>query len=326
MRVTRDQLVMLWPATRHPEAARVEAVTAAAARRAGVLVPAEEGRFEAFNRLTSYVFPTATVERAAACARWCNWLYFFDDRHDEVDAARPGAAHDLVGAAAAMRGYLDLLADLERDDDGGDPLARYALDFRADALRLGGRAWFTRFLGHVREYILEGTLSACVHWASGSVPRIDEYLVQRDADSAVETAIDLIELAQGIELPAELHADPTIVAMRQALTRTVALFNDVVSYPKEVLRQGNPNNLVHVLMGAGLSYEGALRESIRLVNRCADELRWRGEAAIARYRREVPAIEGFVAGLFQWQRGNIESSLVEARYRAPESPFVELRV
>ena len=323
MRVTRDQLVMLCDVRKHPAAPLVERRAAAVARRFGLLDPATEARFHAFNTLTGHVYPTATVERAVVCAQWCNWLFFFDDAHDERDADAP--AHG--DPAAKIRAVVAALADPERCEPAllRDPLVRYGLDFRAAALRLAGPEWFARFLGHVDGYLVAGTLPACVHWHEGTVPGLDEYLVQRDYDSAVETAIDLIELAHGIALPAEVHADPVMLGLRAALVRTVALFNDIVSYPKEVLRQGNPNNLVHVLVAGGRAYPAAIGEALRLVNDSARECGRLGDLLIARHGAATPDVARFVAGTRHWQTGNIESSLVEPRYRAAESPFDELR-
>ncbi len=323
MRVTKDQLVMLCDTARHPAAALIERRAAAAARRYGLLNAATEARFRAFNTLTPYVYPTATVERAVLCAQWCNWLFFFDDAHDERDAdAGPG-----IDPSAKIREVVGALVDPDRADLAllRDPLVRYGLDFRAAAQRLAGPAWVARFLEHVDGYLLAGTLPACVHWVEGTVPGLDEYLVQRDHDSAVETAIDLIELAGDAVLPAEVHADPAMQGLRAGLVRTVALFNDIVSYPKEVLRQGNPNNLVHVLVAGGLGYADAVREALRLVNDSALACGRCGDLLIARHGDATPEVARFVAGARHWQSGHIVSSLTEPRYRAAESPFDELR-
>lgn len=325
MHVTKEELVMLCQERKNPNAREIERRAADEARRVGLLGPATAARFEAFNTLPAYVYPTASVERAVVCARWCNWLFFFDDAHDERGAG--DTVGDVADAAAKMAAYVALLEDPTGVAGAlaGDPLAAYALSFRDDALRLAGAEWMARFVTHVREYLLDGTLSACAHWAAGTVPTVDEYLIQRDRDSAVDTAIDLIELAEGIVLPAEVHADPVMTRLRGALIRSVALFNDVVSYPKEVLRQGNPNNLLHVLERAGLGRGEALLEAIRLVNESARACEEIGEELCARHGGDAPEVRRFVAGVHHWQRGNIESSLREARYRAPESPFVELR-
>lgn len=93
---------------------------------------------------------------------------------------------------------------------------------------------------------------------------------------------------------------------------------------KEVLRHGNPNNLVHVLMvRRSLPFELAVHRIVALINGYTRQLvELEGEVLEA----ALPAAVGrYVAGMRQLLRGNYDWSLATARYRSERSPFPELR-
>ncbi|MFT3712777.1 MAG: terpene synthase family protein [Archangium sp.] len=313
---------MLTGARLHPERATIERLTTEDAERLGLLDARNRRRFAAFNTLVPYVYPTASVERARVCALWCNWLFFFDDAHDEREAGGPELK--LEHATEAATHALALLSEGVQPADC-TPLDALLLEFRERSLQLMGAAWLSRFTAHAADYLLRGTLPACRHWLANTTPALDAYLVQREYDSAVYTACALIELAQGLRLSEEVLTDPDFERLNRACTRTVAFFNDLASYPKEVLAQHNPNNLVHVLaVERGLPTEVVLPEAVQLVNATAHDV----EKAERRLSLKFPGDEhvaGYLVGVRHWQRGNIESSLLEPRYRASASPFADLR-
>lgn len=328
----RDHFVMLTGARQHPERATIERLSTEDAERLGLLDASNRRRFAAFNTLVPYVYPTAPVERARVCALWCNWLFFFDDAHDERDVN--GAELSLEHALEAAHHALALLHS-GKATTALTPLDALLLEFRTRSLELMGEAWLRRFEGHARDYLLEGTMPACRHWLANTTPTLDAYVRQREFDSAVYTACALIELAHGLRLSDEVLADPDFSALNQACTRTVAFFNDLASYPKEVLAQHNPNNLVHVLaVERGVPFrpagspadvtEAVLNEAVQVVNDTARAV----ERAERRLSLKFPGDEhvaAYVVGIRHWQRGNIESSLLEPRYRAAASPFADLR-
>lgn len=318
----REDFVLLTRAQVHPQRTTIEQQATEDAERLGLLDASNRRRFAAFNTLVGYVYPTASLERARVCAAWCNWLFFFDDAHDERDAL--GSALSLPDAEAAAQRALGVL-ESGVVQGPGEPLDALALEFREAALGLMGRSWFDRFLQHARDYLLRGTLEACRHWVHGTTPTLERYLVQRDYDSAVYTACALIELAGGLRLSDEVLGHPDFHALNQACTRTIALFNDLASFPKEVLVQQNPNNLVHVLAVARrLPVEQVLPEAVLLVNDAARELERVGRRLANRFPGDEH-LAAYLVGVRQWQRGNVESSLLEPRYRAAASPFAALR-
>ncbi|MGV3621745.1 MAG: terpene synthase family protein [Archangium sp.] len=317
--LSRDQFILLSGARRHPEAEAIERLATEDAERLGLLDATNRRRVQAFNTLVGYVYPAATIERARVCALWCNWLFFFDDAHDE---GAPGS-HQLAAIQEGAERAVKLLRD------GGPtatPLDALMLEFRERSRASMGDGWLSRFVGHVKNYLLHGTLPACRHFLSNVTPRLHAYELQREYDSAVYTALALIELAYGTKLSDEVLGDPDFAGLNRACTRTVAFFNDIASYPKEVLTQRNPNNLVHVLSAElRMTNDEALHEAVQMVNTDAREIERLERRLWMRYPGDEH-VASYLVGIRHWQRGNIESSLIEPRYRAAASPFAELRV
>jgi 5-epi-alpha-selinene synthase len=113
--------------------------------------------------------------------------------------------------------------------------------------------------------------------------------------------------------------------MKQLTVRHTAYVNDLFSYQKEVLWNGTPCNLVRVLMhNESLSFDEAVGEIVAMVNGHVQRF--------IELERSLPSFEptiadevdAYLTGMRDWMRGNVEFSLASGRYRAPDSPFLEL--
>ena len=318
--LARDAFLSLAGHTRNRNARAIERLSADVASRVGLLHSENRARFTAFNSIVEYVYPEASVERGLACSLWCNWLFFFDDVHDEDFAA----TDDLDEVRTRMAHYLYLLAGAP-PEGALDPLERLTLEVRAHTLALGGEAWMLRFCRTVSDYLFLGSLPAVQNWRCSYVPTLEEYTFQREHDTAVLTTLDLIEIANGITLPADALKSRELSAARSACARTIGFFNDIVSYPKEVLRHRNPNNLVHVLMHhEGLDLHEALLLATDLTNQAAQEQLRLSNRLVSRLPPGPHPVREYLYAMRVWQRGNIDFSLEGARYAARWSPLAEL--
>ncbi|MDC0722016.1 terpene synthase family protein [Nannocystis bainbridge] len=307
-----DDFVTLAPRRQNPRADEIEAGALALAEAVGLVHAGNRARFDAFNSLGRHVYPTATVERGVLCATWCNWLFFFDDMHDEELRSRD----DQSRVRRQIDHALALLSGARQPTGEAEPLDRLLLEFRRGALAQIGGAWLDRLWCVTADHMSLGVLPAVRNWGTSRTPPLREYLSQREHDSGVLTALDLIELAGALHLAPTVRDSPAMVRARRAASRTVGYFNDIVSFPKEVLRHKNPNNLVHVLMcERGCSLESALREATELVNAEAQALAASVREAGAAYPEGHEA-HTYLQGLLEWQRGNIEWSLASPRYDA----------
>ncbi len=315
-----------WPSQHSLFAAAIQ--QASRARLLGVkLLPDEPEslrRFDTsnFGLLAAYTYPQATRERLEVCNDWHAWLFFFDDIADEVSEVGQRPAHLeqlMVACVEVLRG-----APLRA---GATALEHYTLDIRERLRRFASDAWLARFADDVDLYLFRGTLPAAHHWASGTVPDFDAYYTQRALDSAVFTALDLIEITvEGRELPEQVLVHDDLQRMRELCTRVVALSNDLFSYEKEVLWHQNPNNLVHMLqVHLSMSLEDAVAEAIQVINKdverflvCEERLRESGWLEDSR-------VTYYVDGMKSWMRGNVTWSLVSGRYCSCTSPFPQMR-
>jgi len=310
--LTLDDFVTLAPRRENPRADEIEARSLALAERLGLVHAHNRGRFDAFNTLGRHVYPSASVERGVLCATWCNWLFFFDDMHDEELRSRD----DQSRVRRQIDHALALLSGARQPSGEVEPLDRLLLEFRRGALDLAGGAWLDRLWCVTADHMSLGVLPAVRNWGTSRTPPLREYLTQREHDSGVLTALDLIEVAAQISVAPAVRDSPAVLRARRAVSRTVGYFNDIVSFPKEVLRHKNPNNLVHVLMcERGCSLESALREATELANAEARELQTSVREAGAAYPEGHP-VQMYLQGLLEWQRGNIEWSLASPRYDA----------
>ncbi|HZI05791.1 MAG TPA: hypothetical protein VEZ71_17305, partial [Archangium sp.] len=163
-------------------------------------------RFDAsqFGLLTAYAYPRGTRERLEVCNDWHVWLFLFDDQADEQEEVgqRPEYLQEYVEACLQVLrgGALRTRAT---------PLERFTHHLRERMSRLASEAWLERFTGNVEDYLYRGTLPAARHWAAGTVPELEPYIEQRAMDSAMYTALDLVEFArEGQELPEALFQQP----------------------------------------------------------------------------------------------------------------------
>ena len=276
-----------------------------------------------FGLLAAYTYPQATRERLEVCNDWHAWLFFFDDVADEVSEVgqRPEALEELmVACVEVLRG-----APMRPQ---ATPLEHYTLDIGRRLRRLASQQWLSRFADDVDLYLFRGTLPAARHWAEGTVPDFDAYYTQRALDSAVFTALDLIEITvPGRELPVEVLTDFDLLLMRELSTRVVALSNDLFSYEKEVLWHHNPNNLVHMLqVHRGMDLEEAVAEAVRVINTDMERFLASEERMHQSGWLEDPRVAYYVAGMQAWMRGNVTWSQVSGRYCSRTSPFPELRL
>jgi hypothetical protein len=321
-----SDLYLPWPATiENPMAEAAIAATKDTASRLGLIHDRFDlERFQAFASSATYFYPSAALEQMTACSDWCAWLFFLDDLYDE----NAQASWDAAGARRLMEMCLASLRGAT-PPTGAPPLAWFTWEIRQRLLRsaVAKERWLRRFTASIEDYLLKGVLPANAHWAHGLVPTFDHYLEQREYDSAVHTCIDLIELAAGLSIPDEVHAAEPLPTMRRLCARALAYANDLMSYEKEVLKHGNPNNLVHVLIThRSIPFDRAVHHAVTLINRYTRAL-VALEQRIPSYGRPLDThLARYVAGIGQLLRGNFDWSLATDRYRTTQSPFPELRL
>ena len=321
-----SRICLPWPSRHHPQAQAYRRAARDALIDVGLISGhAEERatrRFAGVVVLDPYVYPYALdLDRLLAAGTFNQWLFFLDDQYDDD----PRVGRDSCAVRSIMERYFQILST-GRLPSTLSPFARFTVHLYRRLEALSPEGWMPRFLAHVEDYLFEGSLRATDQWAHSRVPPLDEYLHLRMYDSGMFPVIDIIEIAAVLRLPDAVREHAAVAEMARLTARHTAYVNDLFSYQKEVLWNGTPCNLVHVVMkSAGMSFEDAVLAVVSLVNRDVDRF--------LELERSLPAWDpgldeqllAYIEGMKAWMVGNVAFSLASSRYRAADSPFMELR-
>ena len=275
-------------------------------------------RASRFTELTATSYPQASAAVLQIANDWHYWLWSFDDR---TDIRGGDLAVDLPRHERVVSSLLELLAgrELSLTPEAADPNVRYLALILAELQAVAPAACCDRFRHAVHEYLVRGSLAGARNWAADHTPQPETFLGQRIHEGAYDTVLPFIELAVGSELD-----DDTVnsaAARRAALlaNQIVVVSNDIFSYEKEVLREGNPNNLVHaVMVHERRDLHSAYLHVVALVEEWTSELQTLMAQADADLRR-------YISGNYMWIAASYHWHFATGRYASPTSPFAELR-
>ena len=139
----------------------------------------------------------------------------------------------------------------------------------------------------------------------GMIPTMADYRRLRRHSGAVYTCFELIDVADGIDLPAEVREHELVEQLGDLANDVISWCNDLVSLRKE---EHDPHNLVTVL---------AHHERLG-----PDAARRRAEAmhddALREFARVSAQLARYVDGLRFCMRGNRDWSLSSARYQSTQ--------
>lgn len=168
----------------------------------------------------------------------CSWL--LDDSFDEP-GIRQASPKD---TAARLNTYRNLLYGRPTQT----PDTPLVIAWRELLDRLHERTseiWRQRHSAHWEDMFMAFQLEAKNN-SRGHIPSLDEYFPLRRAASGVEIVIDWIEALGRFELPANLHIEPIVLALREDTADVVMMTNDLFSARNE-WNGGNTDNILHAL-------------------------------------------------------------------------------
>jgi hypothetical protein len=265
-----------------------------------------------FAWLTARAYPAVGGEELRLLDGWLTWLFLFDDQFDEC----------LVGKEAErVQAILDdhraILADPTVAPCHQRPAAAALADLCSRTFARASDLWRQRFTGHFARYFATYTWSV-VNTALGRVPALDDYIERRRHSGGMTMAIDLIELAEHIALPAALLASPEFQTLARATNDVVCWSNDLFSLEKELAR-GDVNNLVVVLRSdGGLTLQQALDRAGEMLNEAVGEFEQTERALPVFGPKLARAVRVYLCDLKAWMRGNLDWSLSTGRYTQVE--------
>ncbi len=260
-----------------------------------------------FAWLTARVYPLAGLEELKLLNDWAVWLLLFDDQFDE-------------GLIRGQPAYIQSLLDGYRSifiQPAGTALQSPAVEALGDLVQrtfvqMPGD-WRARFTRHFNSYF-DTFIWSVNNCALGIIPEIDVYIEQRRHSGGMALAIDLIDLAEHIRLPASLIASPAFDVLARLTNDIVCWSNDIFSLEKEIVR-GEVNNLVLVIAHAeSLPLQEALDKASAMVS-SAVQVFQQTERALPPPASELEeAIQKYLTALKSWMRGNLDWSAQTHRY------------
>lgn len=295
--------------------------TLACAQERGLLVgPAALARYRAsrFTALTATAYPQASAAVLQVANDWHYWLWSFDDRTDVrgQDLAFDLARHERVVAAlvALLSGEA-----LPVTPEAADPNVLFLEQILADLRAVAPAPCVERFCEAVRAYLLRGSLLGAQNWAAGHTPDPASFLAQRIYEGAYDTVGAFIELAS--DCAGSERVVTSAQSRRAALlaNQIVVVSNDIFSYEKEVMHNGNPNNLLHaVSIHEHRDLRGSYLRLVALVESWTTEL-------LAIEATAEPELRRYIRGHYTWIAASYHWHFFTGRYCSPTSPFRELR-
>ncbi|RDI66907.1 terpene synthase family protein [Nocardia pseudobrasiliensis] len=315
-----------YPARLNPHLEQARAHTREWARRMGFFEP-QQGRHiwseEDLNKhdyglMCAYTHPDCDGTELDLITDWYTWVFYFDDHFLEL-FKRP---RDIRGA----KEYLDRIYSFM--PIGDDPLPEPSNPVELGLADLWTRTtpamsadWQRRFATANRA-LLEESRWELANIAEGRIANPIEYIEMRRKVGGAPWSAHLVEHAVGQELPARMVDTRSLGVLRDTFADAVHLRNDIFSYEREVLDEGELSNGILVLEHF-LGYD--VRRAAEVVN---DLLTSRLQQFEHTALTEIPvlfaeyaagpdeqlAVAAYVKGLQDWQAGGHEWHMRSSRY------------
>lgn len=293
------------------------------ATKVSVLPQWDEAHVEAadFPLCAAASHPNGTMEELDVTSAWFTWATYFDDYFP----MRFGHTRDFVGAKA----FMDRLSAFMPLDSATTPMPTNPVERglgdlwpRTTALMSDDRR--LRFRGHVQD-MLDSWLWELANHIQNRIPDPVDYIEMRRATFGSELGMSLSEPDRGEDIPRDIYRTRPMRALVNSAADATAMVNDMVSYRKEIEREGELNNAVLVLQQF---LECDLQDAVNAVS----------DLRTARLRQfehvrdtELPtlfdqfdldpkareALLGYVENLENWTSGVIHWHLMTPRYHDP---------
>jgi germacradienol/geosmin synthase len=192
--------------------------------------------------LCAYTHPDCSGPDLDLITDWYVWVFYFDDHFLELFKR----THDLPAA----REYLDRLAAFmpvsgEITETPENPVERGLADLWTRTVP-SHSADFRRRFAESTKHLLDESLWELANINEGRVANPIEYVEMRRKVGGAPWSANLIEHAVGAEVPAEIAASRPMTVLRDTFADAVHLRNDIFSYEREVLDEGELSNGVLV--------------------------------------------------------------------------------
>ncbi|SDG29004.1 germacradienol/geosmin synthase [Sinosporangium album] len=314
-----------YPARLNPHLESARSHTKEWARTMGMLDPDpavwDEAQLDAmdYGLMCAYIHPDCSAEVLNLVTDWYVWVFYFDDHFLEV-YKRSG---DLAGA----KEYLSRLpAYMPAHGTDGipeptNPVERGLADLWRRTVPGMSADWRARFIESTKN-LLDESLWELSNINAGRVANPMEYIEMRRRVGGAPWSANLVEVANGAEVPARVAGTRPLHVLRDSFSDAVHLRNDLFSYEREVREEGELSNGVLVFEKFfGLDTQPAADAVNDLLNSRLHQF----ENTVL---TELPglfedhgldlserlAVLAYVKGLQDWQSGGHEWHMRSSRY------------
>jgi germacradienol/geosmin synthase len=319
-----------WPARLNPHLESARQNTKAWAQEMGMVAIGratddtaiwDESTFDSadYARLCAYTHPDAPSRELDLVTDWYVWVFYFDD-HFLEHYKRTG---DLAGAREYLAG---LRAFMPRRPTAARPQARNPVewglaDLWARTASTMSADWLQRFAESTQN-LLEDCVWELTNITQARVPNPIDYVEMRRKVGGAPWSADLVELANGVEIPVEVAATRPMRVLKDTFADGVHLRNDLFSYQRETEEEGEVNNGVLVME---TFFDATPQQAADLTNELlTSRLQQFEDTALT----EVPplcdeygldpagraSVLAYIKGLQDWQAGGHEWHARSSRY------------
>ncbi|MEJ2854112.1 MULTISPECIES: terpene synthase family protein [unclassified Saccharothrix] len=269
--------------------------------------------------LCAYTHPDASADDLDLVTDWYVWVFYFDDHFVELYKRNPD---DIQGAKA----YLDRLplfmpVDGVITEEPTNPVEKGLKDLWERTVPAHSMDWRRRFADNTK-HLLDESMWELLNISEGRLANPLEYIEMRRKVGGAPWSANLVEHVTGMEVPARIALSRPLAVLRDTFADAVHLRNDLFSYEREVLDEGELSNGVLVLEKF---LDLPTQEAAEKVN---DLLTSRLHQFEHTALTEVPplldehaidpagrlAVLAYVKGLQDWQSGGHEWHLRSSRY------------
>jgi len=322
------EFYMPYPARLNPHLERARAHSREWARRMGFVDAPQHGAViwsdedlasHDYALLCAYTHPDATADDLDLVTDWYVWVFYFDDHFVERFKRNPG---DLEGAKAHLdRLPLFMPVDGAITEEPANPVETGLKDLWERTVPAHSADWRRRFAENT-EHLLHESMWELRNIDDGRLANPIEYVEMRRKVGGAPWSANLVEHVTGLEVPASVASTRPLAVLRDTFADAVHLRNDLFSYEREVLDEGELSNGVLVLEKF---LDLPAQEAAEAVNDLLTSRLHQFEHTAA---TEVPAlldergvdpagrlaVLAHVKGLQDWQSGGHEWHLRSGRY------------
>ena len=265
--------------------------------------------------LCAYTHPDCAADALELITDWYVWVFYFDDHFLEL--------FKRTRELPAARAYLDRLTlfmpvDGEIDAEPANPVERGLADLWTRTVPAHSDDFRRRFAESTKN-LLDESLWELANINEGRVANPIEYIEMRRKVGGAPWSANLIEHAVGAEVPASVAHNRALTVLRDTFSDAVHLRNDLFSYEREVLDEGELSNGVLVFEKfLGLSTQEAADAVNDLLTSRLHQFEHTALTEVppllAQHSADPVGVAAYVKGLQDWQSGGHEWHLRSSRY------------